>query len=251
MYRFLLTRRWLALHALVLALIPAFLFLGRWQWGRFEERSAASDRIGANLTAAPVPLSKLDSLGVRVPEADEYRLVTATGRYDAAHELLVRRRSQNSMLGFYVVTPLLTPDGAVLVNRGWVPAGETADTLPVVPAPPTGEVSVTGRLRPAETEDNTGIRNRSGLPHGQILLIDTPSVAMPYRLYGGFVELTAPAATSPEPVPEPDIGGGGGLNLAYAIQWWLFIGVAVGGWIVLLRREARDREQPREPVAVR
>ena len=250
MYRFLLTRRWLALQVLVLALIPAFLFLGGWQWGRFEERSAASERITANIAAAPVPLSRLDSVGRTVPESDEYRLVTVAGRFDPGHELLVRRRTQNSRLGFYVITPLVTPQGAVLVNRGWVPAGETADATPTVPAPPAGDVTVTGRLRPAETEDNSGIRDRSGLSQGQILLIDTPRIAMPYPLYGGFVELTAPAAASPEPVPEPDVGGGGGLNLAYAIQWWLFIGVAVGGWVVLIRREARDLQRPREPVAV-
>ncbi|MBX6386269.1 MAG: SURF1 family protein [Microbispora sp.] len=245
MYRFLLTRRWIGLHLLVLALIPAFLFLGRWQWGRFEERSAQSARITANLAASPVPLDRLDRPGGSVPERDMYRLVTVTGRYDPAHELAVRRRTLNSRVGFYVITPLVTPQGAVLVNRGWVPAGATADTPPQVPAPPAGEVTVTGRLRPAETEDNTGIRNRPGLPAGQILLIDTPAIAkgLPYAVYGGFVELTAQqpqAGDAPEPLPPPDVGGGGGLNLAYAVQWWLFIGIAVGGWVLLARREARD-----------
>ncbi len=244
-YRFLLTPRWLALHVLVLVLIPAFVFLGRWQFGRFEERSAASTRTSANMDAAPVPLKSLDTVGGDVPESLKFRAVTATGRYDATHELLVRRRTQNSRVGFYVVTPLITPEGAVLVNRGWVQAGATADSLPQVPPPPPGDVTVTGRLRPAETEDSTGIRNRSGLPQGQILLINTADIgkAAPYKLFGGFVELagqrpqTDPA---PEPVPAPDAGNGGGLNLAYGVQWWLFIGVAIGGWAFLIRREAHD-----------
>nr|BFE84881.1 hypothetical protein GCM10020093_074820 [Planobispora longispora] len=38
-------------------------------------------------------------------ERDKYRTVTATGAFDAAHELLVRRRVQNSAVGFYVLTP--------------------------------------------------------------------------------------------------------------------------------------------------
>jgi cytochrome oxidase assembly protein ShyY1 len=126
-----------------------------------------------------------------------------------------------------------------------VPAGATADAPPEVPAPPSGQVTVTGRLRPTETEDSTGIRNRSGLPAGQILLINTDDIGkgLPYRLFGGFVELTGqqpPSAPAPDPVPAPDVGSGGGLNLAYAVQWWLFIGVAVGGWVLLIRREARD-----------
>ncbi|MEN3533778.1 SURF1 family protein [Microbispora sp. ZYX-F-249] len=255
MYRFLLTRRWVGLHLLVLALIPAFFFLGKWQWGRFEERSATSALITANLGAAPVPIDRLGRPGATVPERDRYRIVTATGRYDPAHELVVRRRTLNTRVGFYVITPLVTPQGAVLVNRGWVPAGATADAPPRVPAPPTGEVTVTGRLRPAETRENTGIRNRSGLPAGQILLIDTPALAkgLPYGVFGGFVELTAQTpmpAEAPELLPPPDVGGGGGLNLAYAVQWWLFIGIAVGGWVLLVRREARDLRTERESQGV-
>ncbi len=245
-YRFLLTRRWLAFHLLVLLLIPAFFFLGKWQFGRFEERSASSERTTANLNSAPVPLDRLDTVGGTVSSDVKFRPVTVTGKYDASHELLVRRRPQNSRVGFYVVTPLVTPQGAVLVNRGWVPAGATAETRPEVPPPPSGEVTVTGRLKPSETEDTTGIRNRSaGLPAGQVLLVNTTDIGatLPYRLYGGFVELTGQRPTAdraPEPVPAPDLGGGGGLNLAYSVQWWLFIGVAVGGWFLLIRREARD-----------
>ncbi|GAA4580282.1 SURF1 family protein [Planotetraspora phitsanulokensis] len=245
MYRFLLTPRWLGLHVLVLVLIPAFVFLGRWQYGRFEEKSAAGDLITANLNSAPVPLTTLDRVGGTVPNTVKYRSVTVGGQYDTAHELVVRRRTQNSVLGFYVITPLVTPQGTVLVNRGWVKAGATADAPPVVPPPPTGDVTVTGRLRPTETEDSSGIRNRPGLPPGQILLINTADIGktLPHPLYGGFIELTGQqpqAATAPDPVPRPDVSEGGGLNLAYAVQWWLFIGVAVGGWALLMRREAHD-----------
>ncbi|WP_214411467.1 SURF1 family cytochrome oxidase biogenesis protein [Sphaerisporangium fuscum] len=252
MYRFLLTPRWLAFHALVLLLIPAFFFLGRWQFGRYEERSAANSLATSNLAAAPVPLTGLDRPGASVPDKLRFRAVTATGHYDAAHELVVRRRTQNSRPGFYVLTPLVTADGsAVLVNRGWVKMGPTADTPPEVPPPSTGEVTVTGRLRPAETEDSTGITDRSGLPARQVLLINTPNIAktMPYKLFGGYVELTGQqpaAAAAPEPVPDPDTGGGGGLNLAYSVQWWLFIAIAIGGWFTLIRREAQDRKSEGE-----
>jgi cytochrome oxidase assembly protein ShyY1 len=253
-YRFLLTRRWLALHVLVLVLIPAFVLLGRWQFGRFEERSAASELAATNLAAAPVPLERLARPGVAVPREMRYRGVTATGTYDPGHEMLVRRRVQNGKPGFYVLTPLVTPGGpAVLVNRGWVSMGPTAETPPEVPPPATGEVSVTGRLRPAETADSTGIRALPGLPAGQVMLIDTPAIAerLPYPVFGGFVELAEQrpaAASAPDPVPEPDTGSGGGLNLAYGVQWWLFIGIAIVGWITLIRREARDlREAATDP----
>ncbi len=247
MYRILLTPRWLGLTLVVLLAIPAFVFLGRWQYGRFEERSANSERVTANIEAPPVPLERLAGPGGRVEAADRFRQVSVAGSYDPAHALVVRRRPQDGRPGFYVLTPLVTADGTgVLVNRGWVPAGATADTPPAVPPPPTGQVTVTGRLRQSETEQSSGIRAVSGLPAGQVLLIDAGSIGrqVPYRLLDGYVELISqePAgASAPEPVPAPDVGAGGGLNLAYAFQWWLFIGVAIGGWILLLRRELAEQ----------
>ncbi|MFB9883912.1 SURF1 family protein [Planobispora siamensis] len=260
MYRFLLTPRWIALHVVVLLVIPAFVFLGQWQFGRFEERSASSEQITANLEAPAVPVNRLTTAGGTVRTQDKYRTVTATGVFDPAHQLLVRRRVQDKAVGFYVLTPLTTGSGeAVLVNRGWVKAGATADAMPEVPAPSTGEVTVTGRLRPSETEESSGIRDRPGLPAGQVLLINTESIGkgLPYRLLGGYVDLveqSPAAAAAPAPVPAPDVSEGGGLNLAYGVQWWLFIGVAIGGWALLIRREAADlraeaakkRAEPRE-----
>ncbi|MER5645017.1 SURF1 family protein [Streptosporangium sp. NPDC002524] len=246
-YRFLLTPRWLALHVVVLLVIPAFVLLGQWQFGRFEERSTSSHRITGNLGAAPVAVEELTTPGGTVSTQDKYRTVLAKGTYDANAQLLVRRRVQDKAVGFYVLTPLVTANGTgVLVNRGWVRAGVSADALPEVPAPSSGEVTVTGRLRPTETEETSGIRDRAGLPAGQVLLINTEAIGrrLPYKLLGGFVELIeqspAAAAGAPAPVPTPDVGEGGGLNLAYGVQWWLFIGVAIGGWALLIRREAAD-----------
>lgn len=253
-YRFLLTPRWLALHVVVLLVIPAFVFLGRWQFGRFEERSANSERVTANIEAAPVPLERLAAVGRQVREDDRFRKVTVAGTYDVAHTLLVRRRPQDGVNGYYVLTPLVTGAGtAVIVNRGWVPAGATADATPEVPAPSTGQITVTGRLRLSETEESSGIRERSGLPAGQVLLINAGQIGqgLPYRLVGGYVELTEqqpkPAA-APAPVPEPDVGAGGGLNLAYGVQWWLFIGIAIGGWILLIRREVAEQKSQEAPA---
>ncbi|NUR84125.1 MAG: SURF1 family protein, partial [Nonomuraea sp.] len=204
--------------------------------------------VTTNIADKPVPLDRLVGPGQPVKEADRFRSVSVSGTYDTGHALVVRRRPQEGRNGFYVLTPLVTGQGqAVLVNRGWVPAGPSADAPPEVPAPPSGQVTVTGRLRPGETEESSGLRERPGLPPGQVLLIDPARIAkgLPYALVGGFVELTGqqPAVTpAPEPVPAPDVGSGGGLNLAYGVQWWLFIAVAIGGWIVLIRREVADRK---------
>ena len=54
MYRFLLTPRWLGGLALAIAAAVVMVFLGIWQWHRYEERSAVNNRIDAADTVAAV-----------------------------------------------------------------------------------------------------------------------------------------------------------------------------------------------------
>jgi cytochrome oxidase assembly protein ShyY1 len=138
-----------------------------------------------------------------------------------------------------VLTPLLPPDGpALLVNRGWVPIGATARTLPEVPAAPTGQVTVIARLRVSEPSDH-----KAAPLSGQVRRIDVPAIAatLPYDVYGGYGELVEqrPAAgSSPTTLPPPDPGLG--PHLAYAFQWYVFALIALVGVVVLARREARE-----------
>ncbi|GAA3731034.1 SURF1 family protein [Salinactinospora qingdaonensis] len=237
----------LAFHALVLAIIPSFIALGFWQYSRWEDKAAQAATQEANLSAEAVPLTDITDIGGEVAPQQRWRTVSATGRYDAEHELLVRNRDGAAGVGLYVVTPLVTDNGAaVLVNRGWVDQPPAATRQPDVPPPPEGTVTVTGRIQYSETPENTGIRPREGLPEGQIMIIETDALAerLPYRLYGGFVELTEqqPAAEpAPEPVAPPEVNTG--MHLSYAVQWWVFTAVAIVGWGVLVRREIHDSRQ--------
>ncbi|MGW1766333.1 SURF1 family cytochrome oxidase biogenesis protein [Streptomyces sp. NPDC002073] len=248
MYRFVLTRQWVFLTLFALALIPGMIRLGFWQFHRHEHRVAQNELIAGSLAAKPVPVTDLAAPGREVPRADYWRTVTATGRYDGAHEVVVRMRtSADDKVGFHVVTPLVLPDGrAVLVNRGWVASGGDVRAYPPVPAAPRGEVTVTGRLKADETSAGSGIKDRKGLPDRQVMLINSEqqAAALKRPVLGGYLELTAPvpAGDSPEPVPEPDHDSIG-PHMAYAVQWWLFAAAVPVGWVVLVRREKRDRDE--------
>ena len=146
-----------------------------------------------------------------------------------------------------MLTPLVTGAGpALLVNRGWVPGGPDAATAPEPPAPPAGEVAVTGRLRPSEPPSTTGEP-----PPGQVTRIDVPAIARSLRLqaYGGYVDLVRerPApGRAPERLPPPEPSEG--PHLAYAFQWFLFAALAPVGYVLLARREAQDRAAGRGGV---
>ncbi len=63
------------------------------------------------------------------------------------------------------------------------------------------------------------------------------------EVLGGYVEQTAPEAADGtiEQIPEPDHDSIG-AHMAYAVQWWLFTAGVPVGWVILVRREKRDRE---------
>ncbi|MGP3981540.1 SURF1 family cytochrome oxidase biogenesis protein [Streptomyces sp. KR80] len=253
MYRFLLSRQWVMLTLVALVLIPVMIELGFWQLHRHERRVAQNEQIARSLRARPVPVGELTSPGHAVPRSATWRPVSATGSYDTEHETVVRQRTaaDDRSIGYYVLTPLDMKDGrTVLVNRGWIPAGGDLTKFPEVPAAPTGEVTVTGRLMPDETTASSGIKDKPGLPPRQIMLINSTAQAeaLSRPVLGGYLELAAssPKGTGqPEPVPEPDHSGIG-AHLAYAIQWWLFAAGVPVGWVVLFRRECKDRRAARQ-----
>src|SRR5262245_9846651 len=98
-------------------------FLGRWQLHRFHERTAFNDAVAAGEAGAAQPIADaLPGPGQKTPEGAQWKRVTATGTYDATHEVLVRNRTADSQVGFEIITPFVLTDGSVvLVDRGWIP----------------------------------------------------------------------------------------------------------------------------------
>ncbi|MET8783185.1 SURF1 family protein [Streptomyces sp. NPDC004589] len=263
MYRFLLTRQWVILTLVALLLIPTMIRLGVWQLHRHDHRQALNKVIDDSLAAQPVSAESLTSVGGTVRHEDLYRRVTAKGRFDTAQELVVRRRtSTDDQVGYHVLTPFLLDNGrTLLVNRGWIPSPGSQTAFPKIPAPAGGEITVTGRLMQDETTAASGIKNVKGLPDRQIMLINSGQIGTLLRdggdgsakdVLGGYIELTSPAPKggSPELIPSPKEDsswiGLGDINLPYAVQWWLFAAAVPVGWVILVRREARERARRTE-----
>lgn len=127
--------------------VPALIVLlglGGWQLQRLQWKETLIVRLQtrAEQTPAALPTGALEE------EADEFRAVTVTGRFDHANEFYLVNRSLNGNPGMHVLTPLLRNDGAgaVLVNRGWVPF-DKVDPDTRAKGQIEGEVTVTGILR--------------------------------------------------------------------------------------------------------
>ena len=247
-YRFLMSRQWVILALITLLLIPTMIRLGIWQMHRYEMRSARNQLVTNALHAKPVPVETISTPGHAVTRTEKYRTVTATGTFETSKEVVVRRRTNDDdEVGFHVLTPFVLTDGkVVLINRGWIPATGVQTAFPKIPAPPSGRTTITGRLMADETTAASGIKDIKGLPDRQIMLINSEEQArrLHATVLGGYVEQTAPEpkGDTPEQISDPGKEDAP-LNYAYMIQWWLFAAAVPVGYVVLARREARDRRE--------
>ncbi len=242
----LLTPRWLLAGLLAVALAVGMVFLGIWQLHRFELRSSINDRIDAHAGAAPVAATTVLRVGHPPLDRDEYTRVTLTGRYDPAHQILARARTVDGNVGYEIIVPVRLADGtAVLVDRGWLPPRpDDPEAAPRIPAAPTGQVTVTGEVRMPESEPDKPVHREGRV---EVRRIDPAQLAatLPYPAYGGYVTATGqrPAASS-QFVAIPIDHQNAAMNFSYILQWWLFSGTALVGFVLLVRWETRKRTAP-------
>ena len=167
------TKRWLVYLSVTVIFAIACVALGTWQFARLEEARTEIARILNNFDAEPVALTaSLPSLA-GFNENDKWLPVTVTGTYLVEEQLLVRGRPRDGAPGFEVLTPLRLPSGDIfIVDRGWLPTGQSQDAPDHIPTAPSGEVTVVARLKAGEPS----IFGRGAIP-GQVSTIELPLIA--------------------------------------------------------------------------
>ncbi len=244
--RFLVSRRWVLFALTVVLLAWAAWLLGEWQFHRLEDRKASNQIIRHNEALDPAPVSDVLAPGREVQDTDEWRLVTATGTYDTEDTVIVRYRTRDGASGIDVVVPLVTGDGpALLVDRGWMAADNRGADPADVPAPPPGEVTVTGWVRTDASGDSTRVTNQST----RSISSATIGEALDREVYGGFVDLK-----SESPAPDRALEGAelpeldNGPHFFYGLQWWFFGLLAIFGFFYLAFDEWRGVRRGRQEV---
>ena len=246
-YRFLLKPRWIAITLVCIFMLPAFQALSNWQWHRLQDRQIANIAIQEQIDKEPVAISELLISGdasKTVPDHSQWRTVELSGSWLPADQVLVRKKSLESDLGLWVVTPLKLADGTVvMVNRGWTAAANSAIDSPVIAEVPVGTIEVLGRLR--EVTERTKPAP-TDLPDGQVdRIIPLEIVDSPDTLSNAYVEMTAsrPESKSSEirTLPAPEVTEG--AHRSYAIQWLFFEIMTVIGWIILVRNEVIEQRK--------
>ncbi|MFT3969167.1 MAG: SURF1 family protein [Micropruina sp.] len=232
--------RWVAMGIAVVCLAVAFVNLGRWQLDRLQQRR---DNNGVVVAHENAPIVDWRTIFNRpITDADQWQRVRIRGTFDTERSYVVRYRSNDNQTGWEIVTPLRTPDGNVLISRGFAQRPANQDFPRTAPPPPSGEVTVVGYVR----RNEQGNADATTPVDFQMRLINSDAVAgtLPYPLVNGYigaVELTPPASDGLVPVHPPELTEGN--HFSYALQWFAFAIIAAVGLVVLIRSDLRDRRR--------
>lgn len=245
-------RRYQALALLMVVVAIACVSIGTFEIHRLREKIHGNALLRANahavtsaLTAGAVPLT---GHGTAPGDAVKFRRVGVSGRYDVAGQTYLAEQNQGGRQGFFVITPLRTADGVLLVARGFVPATSRETRPASIPAPPAGTVHVTGRLYPAQdTSDKLG-----ELGHGEVTSLNPSEQAdrLGQPAYQAYLALDdgQPGVGLLTALPKPDLsnptGGAGEVQLlSYVVQWYVFALLALLAPFFFARGEAKEAQR--------
>ena len=220
---------WL-LPALCLFFALVFGVLGVWQVQRLRWKLDLIDRVETRLAQPAVSIpATMD------PEQFEYRRVRVRGTFLHDRETLVEALTERGA-GHWVMTPLQTERGTILINRGFVPKGQAA-------ARPAQKVQVEGLVRLSE-------------PKGRFLRANRPAEDRWYsRDVGAIAKARGLAHVAPYfidagPTPAGELPVGGltvvrfrNSHLLYALTWFALAALSIWG-LLLTRRQSRGEKVP-------
>lgn len=221
-------------------LFAGFSALGVWQVQRLAWKRELIRQVDARIHAAPVAAPPTDQIVTR--QADQYRRVVVSGRFDHRHEALVKAVTDLGP-GYWVVTPLTTDQGfTVLINRGFVPP-ERQKPSDRAAGQIGGPHTVVGLLRLSEPD---GGFLRANDPAGDRWFSrDVIAIAKARGLEGPVASYFIDADATPNPGGWPR----GGLtvvrfansHLIYALTWFGLALMSAAGFAFFLREERKRR----------
>ena len=219
-------------------LLAGFMALGIWQVERLAWKRELIARVDARVSAPAMPWEMAAALP---PAEAEYRHVSLTGHFDHDRETLVKAVTELGG-GFWVLTPLTTPEGeVVLINRGFVPA-ERRDPASRPEGQVGGEVSLQGLMR--LTEPGGAFLRRNDPAADRWYSRDIAAIATARGLgpvAPVFMDADATAQPGGLPVGGLTVIRFRNTHLSYALTWFALAAMVAGGMVILILHERRLR----------
>jgi cytochrome oxidase assembly protein ShyY1 len=246
--------RWIAGLVFAIVVSGVFVLLSQWQFGQ----STKSDAPVASTTEELRPLTAVLKPGDFFPGSVADQKVSATGSYDPQKQVLVPGRLHDGEKGYWIVSAFAVAEAPVLAGEGaspqtWIPVarGWVADPADAV-APPSGTISLTGRLIPSEAplpNTDPGPGRASAVSVAELINIwevsSYPGFVAADTELAGTADVSAGGDLKPLNIgPQPAAQKVNWLNVFYAAEWVVFAGFALFIWWRLVkddyRRELED-----------
>ena len=277
MYSFARKPIWLAGHALAGGLLVIFVIAGFWQFSRHNEVRDRNAAIVERMKMRPLGADRFFE-AVSDPhsiEQLEYRTVMLpVTRFDGRDAVLIRNRSLMGVAGCHVAIPAEVPSSegteylGVLVVAGWFPSQtceqmlvEVPDRLPGVVTPLTATAAFEGRIRLSQMRGWLGPADPAQGRLESMARVDIERIDLQTDLdlapvYVEAIRFANPDGSAIEPsrdaaegiavlqfIRPPELDAG--PHLGYTFQWFSFAAVAIVGYTLVLRHQARkgDSEQ--------
>lgn len=134
------TVRWMLVTVAIIVFL-VMLRLGIWQLDRATEKQKVTDAVLA-MSQTDIDLNKIN-----ITVEQRYAKSKVVGEYMVNKTFLLDGQVVNGQVGYHVVTPfkIKGSDRVVLINRGWVSAGESREIKPSI-VTPKAELELLGRL---------------------------------------------------------------------------------------------------------
>jgi surfeit locus 1 family protein len=221
-----------ALFKSIIALLLIILCLwgSQWQYHRGVDRHARNAIIEKRIAQSPIELTT-----VKGDLADyEWQSVVVAGTFNPEKQILLRNRYNDGKYGYEVLTLFTSSDNkSFWVDRGWVQAGATATTPPVVTALPSGEVSISGRLRLDSSLPRGSFFALPGKGEGLVSELNAQSQLDTEKFYIDLLSGSEKSLTPEVTAQLPELSDG--PHMAYALQWIFFGGLVLYGRILIRR----------------
>ena len=223
---------------LLLAACALFASAGFWQLSRMAQKADLFAEFDREATVDPAPGLLSDTAAA----VARFRPVRLRGRYDPDHQVLLDSMVRNGVPGYQVLTPLRTPAGNVLVNRGWIAADADRDRLPDLGVS-ADDREIRGQVaqlpQPGLRLDAVPVDPAAPWPR-RLLFPTAGQIAgqlgYPVRDYQVLLAPDAPAGFVRDWRPEVS---GPDLHLGYAVQWFAF---AVAVMVIYLALNLKKRD---------
>jgi surfeit locus 1 family protein len=215
---------------IALALVVLCLWGAQWQYHRGVDRHARNTVIEERITRDAIALSEID----RNLANNEWQTVSTSGSFDQSQQILLRNRYSEGKYGYEVLTLFTSATGEKFwVDRGWVQAGATATTPPVITNVPNTEVSIIGRFRLDSSLPRGSFFALPGSGEGLVSELNAQSQLDTEKFYIDLLSGSDPSLTPDVPAQLPSLSDG--PHMAYALQWLFFGGLAVYGRFLIRR----------------